>query len=65
MKKFLKKIGSFTKEEFVGTWRGISKEKISFLLQRPYSYLPPNNDLATNQHNCCSTGRKDCPAGVI
>ena len=30
MKKFLKKIGSFTKEEFVGTWRGISKEKISF-----------------------------------
>lgn len=28
MKKFLKKIGSFTKEEFVGTWRGFSKEKI-------------------------------------
>lgn len=28
MKKFLKKIGSFTKEEFVGTWRGFSKERI-------------------------------------
>ena len=28
MKEFFKKIGAFTKEEFVGTWRGFSKEKI-------------------------------------
>ena len=32
MRKFFRKVGGFTEDELVGTWRGFSKEKISPLI---------------------------------